>query len=184
MKKFLFYAVLVLGGMNLYSCSSSRKVEKSPIKTFVMPCSDLVSGDGVLRAWASGKSDSEMAARKKAQVAASAELAAMLEKTVKATTEDYTASLSESEMGASKSLLVEKTNVAVNQSLKGAAIVCDRWVKDETSGQYTNYLVMELRGEEYLNTLYEELSKNGNVSVDKELLKELFFKYIEENINK
>lgn len=182
MKKFLFYTILALGGMNLCSCGSSKKVEKSPIKTFLMPCSELVSGDGVLRAWASGKSDNEMAARKKAQVAASAELAAMLGRTVKATTENYTASLSESGTGASKSLLVEKTNVAVNQSLKGAAIVCDRWVKDETSGQYSNYLVMELRGEEYLNILYEELSKNSNVSVDKELLKELFFKYIDENI--
>ena len=184
MKTYLFYAVLVCGVVCLSGCGSSKKVEKSPIKTFVMPCSELVSGDGVLRAWASGKSDSEMAARKKAQVEASAELAAMLERTVKATTEGYTASLSESEMGASKSLLVEKTNIAVKQSLKGAAIVCDRWVKDETSGQYTNYLVMELRGEEYLNTLYAELSKNSNVTVDKELLKELFFKYIEENLNK
>ena len=43
---------------------------------------------------------------------------------------------------------------------------------------------MELRGEEYLNTLYAELSKNSNVTVDKELLKELFFKYIEENVDK
>ena len=184
MKKYLFCVVMALGAISLSSCGSSKKVGKSPIKTFVMPCSELVSGDGVLRAWASGKSDSEMAARKKAQVAAAAELAAMLERTVKATTEDYTANLSESETGASKSLLVEKTNIAVKQSLKGAAIVCDRWVKDEASGQYTNYLVMELRGEEYLNTLYAELSKNGNVSVDKELLMELFFKYIEENINK
>lgn len=48
----------------------------------------------------------------------------------------------------------------------------------------TPYLVMELRGEEYLNALYVELSNNGNASVDKELLKKLFFKYIEENINK
>ena len=184
MRTYLFYAVLIGGAFCLSSCGTSKKVEKSPIKTFVMPCSELVSGDGVLRAWASGKSDSEVAARKKAQVVAAADLAAMLERTVNATIEDYTASLSESEMGASKSLLVDKTNIAVKQSLKGAAIVCDRWVKDEASGQYTNYLVMELRGEEYLNALYAELGKNGNVSVDKELLKELLFKYIEENLSK
>ena len=54
------------------SCGSSKKVEKSPIKTFVMPCSQLVSSDGVLRAWAVGKSDNENTARKKAQTEAAA----------------------------------------------------------------------------------------------------------------
>ena len=184
MRTFLFFVVFLCETIGLCSCGSSQKVQKSPIKTFVMPCSELVSGDGVLRAWASGKSDSEISARKKAQIAASADLAAMLERTVKATTEDYTANFSENEIGMSKSLLVEKTNIAVKQSLKGAAIICDRWVKDEATGQYTNYLVLELRGEEYLNTLYVELSKNHDVSVDKKVLKEMFFKYVEKNVLK
>ena len=184
MRILVFYVVMAFGIVGLSSCGSSKKVEKSPIETFVMPCSELVSGNGVLRAWGSGKSDSETSARKKAQVFAAAELAAMLERTVKSTTEDYTGNLSESDMGASKALLIEKTKVTIEKSLKGAAIVCDRWTKDESTGQYTNYIVMELRGDEYLNALYVELSKNGNVSVNKELLKELFFKYIEEIINR
>lgn len=181
MKKFLFYVALACVALEFSSCGSSKKVEKSPIKTFVMPCSDLVSGDGVLRAWATGKSDSEMSARKKAQIAASAELASMLERAVNATTEEYTSNLSEKASGGSKSLLIDKTKVAVSQSLKGAAIVCDRWEKDETNGQYTNYLVMELRGEEYLKALYDELSRNS-VAVDKELLEKVFMKQIEESV--
>lgn len=181
MKTYVFCALLTMGIMGLCSCGSSKKVEKSPIKTFVMPCSEMVSGDGALRAWASGKSDSEMSARKKAQITASSELAAILGKTVKVTTEEYITNLSEKDNGASKSLLIDKVNVAVEQSLKGAAIVCDRWVKDESTGQYTNYIVMELRGEEYLNVLYEVLDKNGKGAVNKELLKELFFKHIEES---
>lgn len=184
MKSYKFYATLALGMVVFCSCSSSRKIEKSPIETFVMPCSDLVSGNGVLRAWASGKSDSEMAARKKAQVAASADLASMLGKTIKATTEDYTTNLSEGKMGISKSLLNDKTKVAIEQSLKGATIVCDRWVKDDSTGQYTNYLVLELRGEEYLKSLYEELRKTGVTEVDHDLLKDLFFKNIDKNVKK
>lgn len=183
MRTFVFYAVMALAIMGLSSCGSSKKVEKSPIETFVMPCSELVSGNGVFRAWGSGKSDSETSARKKAQVVAASELAAMLERTVKSTTEAYAGDLSESDMGTSKTLLIEKTKVTIEKSLKGAAIVCDRWTKDEATGQYTNYLVMELRGEEYLNALYVELSNNGNALMDKELFKKLFFKYIEENIN-
>lgn len=184
MRTIICYAVMALGIVGFSSCGSSKKVEKSPIETFVMPCSELASGNGVLRAWGSGKSDSETSARKKAQMLAATELAAMLERTVKSTTEDYIGNLSESDMGASKTLLIEKTKVTIEKSLKGAAIVCDRWTKDEATGQHTNYIVMELRGEEYLNTLYVELSKNSNVSVDKKLLKELFLKYIEKDINR
>lgn len=179
MKWYKIYAVVTFVTMVLSSCGSSKKMEKSPIETFVMPCSDMVSGDGLLRAWASGKSDNEMTARKKAQTAASADLAAMLEKMVKATTEDYTTNLAEGRTGLSKSLLNDKTKIAVNQSLKGAKIVCDRWEKNDSTGQYTNYLVLELRGEEYLKSLYEELKNSGITEVDKELLKTLFFKNIE-----
>ena len=183
MKKYLFNIASACMIVVLAGCGSSAKVEKSPIKTYVMPCSELVSGDGVLRAWASGKSDSEMSARKKAQIAAAADLAAMLERAVNATTEEYTSNLSESSLGGSKSLLIDKTKVAVEQSLKGAAIVCDRWVKDDASGQYTNYIVLELRGEEYLKKLYDELNRNS-VSVDKEMLEKVFLKHIEESVNK
>lgn len=182
MKKYWFFIAFACVTLVLTGCSSSKKASKTPIKTFVMPCSDMVSGDGVLRAWASGKSDSEMSARKKAQVSAAAELASMLDRAVKATTEEYTSNLSESDLGGSKSLLIDKTKIAVEQSLKGAAIVCDRWVKDEATGQYTNYIVMELRGEEYLKKLYDELSRNS-VSVDKEMLEKVFLKHIEESIN-
>ena len=98
---------------------------------------------------------------------------------VKATTEDYTTNLAEGRTGLSKSLLNDKTKIAVNQSLKGAKIVCDRWEKNDSTGQYTNYLVLELRGEEYLKSLYEELKNSGITEVDKELLKTLFFKNIE-----
>ena len=98
MKKYWFFIAFACVTLVLTGCSSSKKASKTPIKTFVMPCSDMVSGDGVLRAWASGKSDSEMSARKKAQVSAAAELASMLDRAVKATTEEYTSNLSESDL--------------------------------------------------------------------------------------
>jgi hypothetical protein len=65
--------------------------------------------------------------------------------------------------------------------LKGAAIVCDRWNKDESTGQYTNYMVMELRGEEYLKALYKELDKNSSMSVDRKLLDKMFLEQINKN---
>ncbi len=182
MRIYLFYAVLVLGAVSFSSCGSSKKIEKSPIETIVMPCSEMVSGNGVLRAWASGKSDSEMAARKKAQVSAATDLAATLERIVGALIEDKWVTVSETNAGMSKSLFTEKATLSVKQTLKGATIVCDRWVKDEVTGQYTNYIVMELRGEEYLKQLYDNIGNDGGVSIDKELLKKEFFKLIDESV--
>lgn len=150
-----------------------------------MPCSELKSGEGVIRAWASGKSDSETSARKKAQVAASADLAATLSRTVNATTEDYTSALSEGQLSAvSKSLLNDKTKVTVNKTITNATIVCDRWTKDEQTGQYTNYMVLEIKGNDYLKLLYEELKNNKDISIDMELLEKLFMKNINESNNK
>lgn len=179
MKRIIVYAAILGSACLLGSCGSSKKVEKTPIETYVMPCSELKSGDGVLRAWASGSSDSEMAARKKAQAAASAELAAILEKTVKTTTEDYITALSEGLATESKSFFNEKTHITVEKTLKGAVIACERWAKDEKTGQHTNYIVMELRGEEYLKSLYEELNKNTSIAIDKVLLKKLFLNHID-----
>ena len=177
MKKIILFTVCVLAMATFSSCRSSK--EKSPIKTFVMPCSEYTKGDGALRAWASGASDNETTARKKALATASAELAAMLSKTIKQTTEDYSSALTEGENVLSKSFMNDKVKITVEKSIEGAAIICDRWNKDE-NGQYTNYIVLELKGNDYLKALYEELSKNSDVSVDKELLQKLFL----ENINK
>lgn len=185
MKYYLLYAVAIIVAISLNSCGTSKKVEKSPIKTFVMPCSELKSGDGVIRAWASGKSDSETSARKKAQVAAAAELASILSQTVNATTEEYTTSLAEGQLStASKSFLNDKIRITVNKTLTNATIVCDRWTKDEQTGQYTNYMVLEIKGDDYLKLLYQELKQNSNISVDMSLLEKLFMKNINESGNK
>ncbi len=185
MRTYIFYTLALFGIFSLCSCGSSKKIEKSPIKTFVMPCSELKSGDGVIRAWASGKSDSETSARKKAQVAAAAELASLLSQTVNATSEEYTSSLSQGELSTmSKSFLNDKIKVTVNKTLTNARIVCDRWTKDEQTGQYTNYMVLEIKGDDYLKLLFEELRKNDNIAVDMNLLEKLFMKHINESSKK
>ena len=130
------------------------------------------------------RSDSEASARKKAQMAASAELAAILAKTVESTTEEYSTILSEGMSSESKSLLTDKTKITVNQTLAGATIVFDRWDKDEKTGQFINYIVLELKGDDYLKNLYKELEKNDAATVDRDLLQRLFLKHIDENSKK
>ena len=110
MKHYVLWGLIVAAFFLLSSCGSSKKIqEKSPISTYIMPGADLISGNGILRGWGSGRSDSEASARKKAQMAASAELAAILAKTVESTTEEYSTILSEGMSSESKSLLTDKT---------------------------------------------------------------------------
>lgn len=178
MKKVL-YVMLAIVATCMTGCKSSKKAaQNTPIATYEMPCAELVSGNGMLRAWALGRSDNEATARKKAQANASAELAAMLKKAVESTTEDYSVALTEGMNAASKSFFNEKIKISVNKSISGAVIVCDQWNKDEQTGLFTNYIVMELSGEEYLKNLYQELNKNTSVNVDKLLLEKLFMKHI------
>lgn len=160
------------------SCKSSKSTaKKSPIKTYIQPCSDLVQSDTIMRTWAMGRSDSETTARKKAMTMAYADLAGMLEKTVGSMVEEYSATLSEGKQGASKELLLQKTITTSNRVVKGAKIVCDQWANDEETGQYANYIVMEINPDIYIRMLSDEIKKTGN-TVDEALLKELFIKYI------
>ncbi len=185
MKNYVLWGLAVIAFFLLSSCGSSKKIqEKSPVATYVMPGADLVSGNGVLRGWGSGRSDNEASARKKAQMAAAAELASILSKTVESTTEEYSTILSEGLSSESKSLLTDKIKITVNQTLAGATIVFDRWGKDEQTGQFINYIVLELKGDDYLKNLYKELEKNDAITVDRDLLQRLFLKHIDENSKK
>lgn len=172
MKKYTLFILIAFVAATMCSCGS----KKSPIKTFIMPCSDCVKSDNALRVWASGTSDSETAARKKAMTTASAELAENLGKAIETVTENYTAALNDGQEGKSKSFLSEKSRIAVNQVLKGATIVCDEWTNKD--GQYTNYIVLELKGSDFVKALVKEV--NNEQKVDEELLNTLFMKKIQE----
>lgn len=175
MKKYALFIIMAMAAATFCSCSS----KKSPIKTFVMPCSDCMKADDALRAWASGTSDNEATAHKKAIATASAELAAMLSKTVNTMTEQYTTELTEGREGQSKSLLDEKIIIAVKQTINGATIVCDEWTQNE-KGQYTNYIVLELKGNKIIEAITKSVEAD-NEKIDLELLKKLFQKSIQEN---
>ncbi len=178
MKKIALALFAVTAVLALSGCGASKKVSEqtSHVQTYILPGMELVSGDGLIRGWGMGKSDSEASAHKKAMMNASATLAAALSQTIDGTTEEYTAVLSEGNSAASKSLLYDQVKSVVNQALTGATIIYDRWA-DDPDGQKVNYVVLELKGDEFLQQLYKEIDKK-NVTVDKELLNKLFMKHI------
>ncbi len=167
-------AALVFGG-----CSTSKEISKSPVKTIVLPGADLVSGNGLIRGWGMGKSDSEASAHKKAQINASAALALALTQTLESSTEEYLTDVAKDGNGVSRSLLNDAVKTTVKQVLTGATIIYDTWAKEKDNGQHVNYIVMELKGEDFLQELYKATDKK-NTNIDKELLEKIFLKHIEE----
>lgn len=180
MKKYL---ILMLAFLLVAPCEARKKKKNKTIETFEMPCSEFCSSDGVVRAWAVGRSDNESTARKKAQAQASADLAAQLQKTVSITTEAYTSALGAGSQAASKHFLNEQATILVKQVINGATIVCDKWTKDEATGQYSNYVTMELKGQNFLDQLFKVAQESATPSqprpdLDKELLTKLFLQNI------
>ena len=113
-----------------------EKSKKKPLSPRFLSCREQTLSAATVLRGGSGRSDSEASARK-AQMAASAELAAILAKTVESTTEEYSRRfLSEGMSSESKSLLTDKTKITVNQTWHGATIEPDRWDKDEKTGQF------------------------------------------------
>lgn len=179
MKKLLLIALAASAVIMIVpGCGTARKtIGKSPVETFPMPGTDYLSGNGLIRAWGIGKSNSESVARKKAKLNASSELASTLESVVSSTLDNYVAALSENSTSEYRSLLVGKTSITAQQALSGAVIIYDRWEKDESTGEYTNYIVMELKGEQYINLLYKTLD------TDLEFNKDLFNNFFLESID-
>ena len=181
MKSYFVWLGVVLMLSMMTACGSAKNgKEKSPVDTFILPGADLVSGNGLIRAWAAGTSDNQMTARKKARTEALEELATQVNTLIGNTTEKYTTSLTEGMNSKTKELFDSKTQVTVKQSLQGAAVIFDRWKNDEVKGTFTNYIVMELKGEAFLKNLYKELGKIDGLKVDEDLLDKIFMEQIDQ----
>lgn len=177
MKKSFVIFACILTAMLAMGCSSKKQL-KTNVETFVMPCSDCLKAENAIRVWASGTSDSETTARKKAMTAASADLAAVLNMSIESTTEEYTSVLNEGKDGISKSYLEDQCKIVVKKTISGANVVCDEWTKSE-NGQFTNYIVLELDYDTYINDVIENINKNSENKLNRDLLLELFIKNIQ-----
>lgn len=177
-------AFIILAAFALASCGTTGKVAQKSVKTYVQPGSDLLDAPNVLRAWAMGSSDSEMTAKKKAMASATAELARMLNSAVSSTIKDYCVSLSDSDASASKEFLSQKTEIVIKQLLQGVRPIFDQFEPANSNGMFTNYVVLELSGEDFVKKLVESLNTtkaNNNPSIDQKLLNDLFLKTINSN---
>ncbi|MFI3259292.1 MAG: hypothetical protein R3Y16_04270 [Rikenellaceae bacterium] len=183
----LMLAMVMVLPMGAEAKEKKVKTKKLANSTYVQPGSQLLDKgkSGNFRAWAVGKSSTEMAARTKAKVYANAQLAEMVEVSVKNLLQFSATELSEDEKSTSMSVMTTEFIQTSQQSLKGAKVIFDEWGQPDADG-YSNYIVLELNGSDLFEAMFSaymtaEKDAAKKQKINKAKIKELFYEQIKAN---
>lgn len=168
MKK-LTYSTLVmlaLGGVFMIGCKSKQKVPKGEVEVIV-PCSgpDFFTNTKFFRANSIGESQDQVTSKKKALANARAELAASIQTTVKAVTDNYTNSREMNNKEEVEERFEQLNREIVDQKLTGLKTICEKLMKTDKA-TFKTYIAIELSAEELVASYNERLSKDDRLKID------------------
>ncbi len=170
MKK-LTYSTLVLlalGGAFMIGCKGKQKTKtpKGEVEV-VVPCSgpDFFTTNKFFRANSIGESQDQVTSKKKALTNARAELAASIQTTVKAVTDNYVNSREMNNKEQVEERFEQLNREIVDQKLSGIKTICEKQVKTE-NGTYKTYIAIELSADDLVATYNERLSKDDRLKID------------------
>lgn len=184
MKKIAYSTLLVvaLGGVFMFSCKSKEKKAPKGEVEVVVPCSgpDYFTSNKFFRANSIGESLDQVTSKKKALANARAELAASIQTTVKAVTDNYTNSREMNNKEEVEERFEQLNREIVDQKLTGLKTICEKLMKT-ADGNYKTYIAIELSADELVATYNERLSKDERLKIDYdyEKFKETFDKEME-----
>lgn len=151
------------------SCKSTKKIATQDLgeKEVVTPCSgtEFQSSSKAFRFSAIGESMDQMTAKKKAMSEARAGLAAAINTTVKAVTDNYVKS---GNYNNKEELMKNYEGISrevVNQTLNGTIVICEKMMLTKV-GNYKSYVCIELGGSDVLQSLNNRMSNNEQLKVD------------------
>jgi len=180
--KHLTYSILIVivGGIFTIGCKSKAKIPKGETEV-VVPCSgpDFFTTNKFFRANSIGESQDQVTSKKKALANARAELAASIQTTVKAVTDNYTNSREMNNKEQVEERFEQLNREIVDQKLTGLKTICEKLMK--TNENYKTYIAIELSAEDLVATYNERLSKDDRLKIDYdyEKFKETFDKEME-----
>ena len=182
--KRMTYSTLVLvlvGGVFMIGCKSKEKTPKGETEVSV-PCSgpDYFTSKQYFRANSIGESQDQVTSKKKALANARAELAASIQTTVKAVTDNYTNSREMNNKEQVEERFEQLNREIVDQKLTGIKTICEKLMKTG-SATYKTYIAIELSADDLVATYNERLSKDDRLKIDYdyEKFKETFDKEME-----
>lgn len=173
--------VVLASGLFLVNCKSKEKTPKGETEVSV-PCSgpDYFTTSKFFRANSIGESQDQVTSKKKALANARAELAASIQTTVKAVTDNYTNSREMNNKEQVEERFEQLNREIVDQKLTGIKTICEKLMKTNND-TYKTYIAIELSAEDLVATYNERLSKDDRLKIDYdyEKFKETFEKEME-----
>ena len=154
--------------MVMTSCGSSKKAtaEKGyeEVQTF---CSgpEYRTGDGIMRANASGNSNDMEISRDKAMTNARNRLSQQMEVFVSNLTDYYKKETDFMENSNMEKRFEELIREVSNNKLQGTYPICEKTTRND-SGNYISYVAVELGGEEFMEQSANRLSADEELKVD------------------
>jgi predicted NAD-dependent protein-ADP-ribosyltransferase YbiA (DUF1768 family) len=185
--KTLHLTLLLAGSMLLTfapGCRSKKDLAKETGATQItVPLSgkEYNSNDEYFRTKSSGKSPDLTAAKKIALNNAKAEMAGLIQATVKRVTDNYTNQRSIGDRQEYTNKFEEMTREVVNLKLSDVKIIGEEIYK-EANNSYTYWIAIEASKESVLNGLNASISKNEKLKLDYDKMK--FEQIFNEEMNK
>ncbi len=160
------FVVILAGGLLMLGCKGKEKTPKGETEVAV-PCSgsDFFTTAKFFRANSIGESQDQVTSKKKALSNARAELAASIQTTVKAVTDNYTNSREMNNKEQVEERFEQLNREIVDQQLSGLKTICEKLVKTNQD-TYKTYIAIELSAEDLVTKYNERLSKDDRLKID------------------
>src|SRR5918993_8068 len=158
--------LVLLGGVFFVGCKGKQKIPKGETEVSV-PCSgsEFFTTNKYFRANSIGESQDQVTSKKKGLANARAELAASIQTTVKAVTDNYTNSREMNNKEQVEERFEQLNREIVDQKLTGVKTICEKLMKTG-NGTYKTYVAIELSAEELVASYNERLSKDDRLKID------------------
>ncbi len=133
----------------------------------IVPCSgsEYFSSSTVFRSNSIGESKDQVVSKKKALTNARADLAAQVETTVKAVTDNYVNSREFENKEEVEERFESLNREIVNQELRGSKVICEKQTRT-TAGSYKSYIALELDPSLVLTAYNDRLSEDERLKID------------------
>jgi hypothetical protein len=160
------FVVILAAGIFMIACKGKEKTPKGETEVSV-PCSgpDFFTTSKFFRANSIGESQDQVTSKKKALANARAELAASIQTTVKAVTDNYTNSREMNNKEQVEERFEQLNREVVDQKLSGIKTICEKLMKTN-QGTYKTYIALELSADDLVAAYNEKLSKDASLKID------------------
>lgn len=166
----LFLGLGILAATGLSSCGSAEKAVTTKAQgeeLIEVYCtgSDYQSDKNYFRASAIGESLDQMVSKKKAGTNARAELATLIQSTVKGTIDNYVNSTELNNVEQVEERFEGLTREVINQQLNNIKVICEKQTRTGEN-KYKTYIAIEMGAKDLEEAINQKLSQDDKLKVD------------------